>query len=168
MLDKSVATTIFSHDRTKILLIKRRDVPVWVLPGGGIEKNESPEEAILREIQEETGYTSPTLIRKVGEYAPINRLARYTYLFECSVPPEEHTLENEEVKEIKFFPLNSLPHYLPPPYKEWIDDGKKNIPTVIYKRLHQINYLAFFKNCLCHPVLIIRFLLARLGFPINT
>ena len=31
----------YSEDRKEILLIKRRDVPVWVLPGGGIDSGES-------------------------------------------------------------------------------------------------------------------------------
>ncbi|WP_248124064.1 NUDIX hydrolase [Micrococcus lacusdianchii] len=30
---------------------------VWTLPGGGIELGESPEEACLREVEEETGHT---------------------------------------------------------------------------------------------------------------
>ncbi|WLD94779.1 NUDIX hydrolase [Alkalihalobacillus sp. AL-G] len=35
--------------------IKTGDV-VWNFPGGGVEKNESPEEACIREVKEETGY----------------------------------------------------------------------------------------------------------------
>ena len=30
---------------------------VWTLPGGGLEPGESPEEACLREVEEETGHT---------------------------------------------------------------------------------------------------------------
>jgi len=41
----------------KILLIHRRKEgrEYWVFPGGGIEKGESPEETIIREVKEETG-----------------------------------------------------------------------------------------------------------------
>lgn len=31
---------------------------VWTLPGGGIELGESPEEACVREVEEETGHTA--------------------------------------------------------------------------------------------------------------
>ena len=39
----------------KVLLIKRRDFGVWLLPGGGIDAGESAAEAAVREAQEETG-----------------------------------------------------------------------------------------------------------------
>jgi ADP-ribose pyrophosphatase YjhB (NUDIX family) len=39
----------------KILLTKRRDFPVWCIPGGHLEPNESVLEAMTREVKEETG-----------------------------------------------------------------------------------------------------------------
>ena len=40
---------------SKVLLIKRKDLGVWSLPGGKIEDGESTAEAAVRETLEETG-----------------------------------------------------------------------------------------------------------------
>lgn len=57
-LQKNAVAVIVNGDN-KILLLKRSDYPKqwmpkkWSLVGGGIEKGETPEEAIVREIKEE-------------------------------------------------------------------------------------------------------------------
>src|SRR5688572_26044408 len=40
---------------SKLLMIKIRPTGEWFLPGGGVEPGERVEEALLREVQEETG-----------------------------------------------------------------------------------------------------------------
>jgi ADP-ribose pyrophosphatase YjhB (NUDIX family) len=48
-------------DRRRVLLVRASrsaSVPgVWYPPGGGVEYGEHPEQAVLRELREETGYT---------------------------------------------------------------------------------------------------------------
>lgn len=161
----SVIGTIFSEDEKKILLIKRRDVPVWVLPGGGIDPHETPEMAIVREIKEETGLVVK-IDKKIGEYFPINRLTRLTHLFKCSII-EGNPQTGSETKEVKFFDLDQLPP-LPPPYDDWITDGVKKSPEIIYKKLSQITYRKLFYYLLLHPILVFRFLLSRIGLTINS
>jgi 8-oxo-dGTP diphosphatase len=40
--------------------VQRGDI-VWTFPGGGIEEGETPEEACIRELKEETGFTIKVL-----------------------------------------------------------------------------------------------------------
>ncbi|MCB1082662.1 MAG: NUDIX domain-containing protein [Chlamydiia bacterium] len=163
-LEESVSAIIFSEDRKEILLIKRRDVPVWALPGGGIDPGEAPEEAALREVQEETGYTA-TLHRKVAEYTPLNRLARYTHLYECTITGGKASLSSE-TQGVAFFPLAKLPP-LPPPYPDWIVDSQKLHPELLRKAITSVTYTNLLKHALMHPILVGRFLMARLGLPFN-
>lgn len=48
--------TIVENGEGKILLVKRKDYPVWDLPGGRMEKHEQPETCAIREMEEETGH----------------------------------------------------------------------------------------------------------------
>src|SRR6185295_5359171 len=107
MNPQSVAGVVFSPDRTSVLLILRRDVPVWVLPGGGIDPGESPEQASVREILEETSL-SVKVERLVGTYIPINRLAKRTNLYECSFVSGS-LRRSDETRDARFFSLDQLP-----------------------------------------------------------
>ncbi len=161
---ESVAGVVFSPDRSAILLILRRDVPVWVLPGGGIDAGESPEDASIREILEETGL-SVKVDRLIGHYTPANRLTKRTNLYECKVV-SGNLCSSEETRDARFFALNKLPP-MPPPYPEWIRDGL-NPGQPIERELRSVNYQTLFKYMLSHPLLVARFLLARAGLSINS
>jgi 8-oxo-dGTP pyrophosphatase MutT (NUDIX family) len=155
---ESVAGIVLSPDQTAVLLIKRRDVPIWVLPGGGIDPGETPEEAVIREILEETGFTVK-MKRLVGDYLPLNRLAKRTHLYECTVVRGEPCL-SDETAGVDFFSLSQLPP-LPPPYREWIEETLLHKPP-IQRVLTSVNYPTLFYYLVRHPMLVIRFLWSRM------
>jgi len=49
------ATGFVFNENDEILMIKHKKLGVWLPPGGHIDENELPCEAVLREILEETG-----------------------------------------------------------------------------------------------------------------
>jgi 8-oxo-dGTP diphosphatase len=63
-----VAAGVF-HSKTQFLAMQRSDSEPgsgkWEFPGGGVESNESPEEAVIRELKEELGVTSE-INKKLG------------------------------------------------------------------------------------------------------
>lgn len=60
------STYVINPENKKVLLVKHKDFNKWLQPGGHIEDNETPEEAAVREVYEETGIKT-TLI---GEHFP--------------------------------------------------------------------------------------------------
>ncbi len=153
-MGEAVACAIFNTARDQVLLVKRRDVPVWVFPGGGIDRGESPEEACLREGLEETGLTLQ-ITRKVAEYTKTNALTRPTHLFECTATGT--TQITDETQDIRYFPLSDLPYHLPPPYPEWLEDTLQNT-TLLKKPIRTVTYRALLYRLFTHPHLALRFL----------
>jgi 8-oxo-dGTP diphosphatase len=167
-MKKGAIGIVFSQDRTQILLIKRRDIPIWVLPGGGIEELENPECAVERELFEETGI-KVLVTRPVGIYTPVNRLAQVTFVFECTpqAPVPAKLSPQEETQEVAFFPITHLPKPFFFLHTEWIEDALLNEPEPIIRPMKSISWWALLKNTLRHPILIFRYLLSRLGIPFN-
>ncbi len=163
---ESVNAVVFDETRSNVLLIKRRDVPVWVLPGGGIDLKESPESAVLRELQEETG-CKMKILRKVGEYTPACRLTNFTHVYECQII-SGNLSTGQETRDIRFFPYNHLPKKFPLPYPHWLQDAIENHPFLLKKKITSVSYGVLIKYFLSHPILVIRFLLAKIGLHINS
>lgn len=159
---------IFSSDLSEVLLIKRRDVPIWVLPGGGIEAGETADTACAREVIEETGLEVEAF-RKVGLWLPINRLASPAHVFECKPKKQEMSplLPQSESQEVRFWPIASLPETLFFIHKIWIEEALKKNPLPIVRNLEELTYWSAASLIFKHPIYSIRYLLSRLGCPIN-
>ena len=49
------ATAMIRNDKGEFLLHKHPKLGIWLPPGGHIDPNEEPQDAVIREVQEETG-----------------------------------------------------------------------------------------------------------------
>lgn len=50
------AVIVDDDDRVLLALWNEGDERLWTMPGGGVELHETPEQAAVRELREETGY----------------------------------------------------------------------------------------------------------------
>ena len=115
----NMGVTIAVIKAGQILMTKREDFSVWVLPGGSIEAGESVAQAAIRETYEETGL-SVELTRLVGIYSrpswPIGEtIGAHTILFAAQVIGGTLHPQPEEVLAVDFFE----PDHLPSPIFWW-------------------------------------------------
>lgn len=156
MRKNAAIAVIFNDNKSQVLLVKRQDVPVWVLPGGGVDEGESSQEAVIREVFEETGL-HVKVIRKVAEYSPINKLARFTEIYECR-SIEGNLQKGPETRAIRFFTLDQLPKNFFFLHQDWLKDTLKNFPALIREPINQVTYWNLIKYFLKHPIWVVRFL----------
>jgi ADP-ribose pyrophosphatase YjhB (NUDIX family) len=93
---RMVAGVLFFNDEEKVLLVKPNYKEGWGIPGGIIEREESPRDAAIREVHEELGLTveNPELV-SVG-YAPTTEAKSEALLFTF----HGGILRDEQIKEI--------------------------------------------------------------------
>ena len=111
----SVAAMIFNHEG-RILL--QRTNEGWSLPAGAINPGETPAQAVIREVREQTGLQVRPQ-RVVGVFGGSDGF-RFTYsngdqveylcvLFECGVMGGEPGGSDDETVELHFFPVDQMP-----------------------------------------------------------
>lgn len=102
----------------KLLLEKRRDCDLWGLVGGGVKKQETPLDAIAREIHEELGIRIPKdKFQKLGVYGEPGRIAAYrdgsiwrmvVVVYRLELEKEPDIVISKESADMRFFTKEEL------------------------------------------------------------
>jgi len=106
-----VRGVVFSDNR--LLLVKERQDSLWTLPGGWADVNESPSEAVVREVLEESGYQTRAvkllaLYDRRRHAHPPHLYHIYKLFFQCELLGGTPT-PSPETEEVGFFPEAELP-----------------------------------------------------------
>jgi HAD superfamily hydrolase (TIGR01450 family) len=123
---------VVSDGSGEVLLVKRADREQWALPTGTVERGEAVEEAISRELREETGLEI-TVERLTGVYShPNQQVFSYpsgetvhfvTNCFLCRVHGGRLEADRDEALEVGFFDTDRLPSRILPMHPQWIADA---------------------------------------------
>lgn len=87
---------VLNRDHTKLLMVHHRKLNKWAAPGGHVEPDETPAEAALREIREETGVEAEIIDRPNMILAP--KVATEAQLETPFAMLSEYIPEHGEVK----------------------------------------------------------------------
>ncbi len=115
----------------QVLLVKHTYKDGWHLPGGGLKRGETVEEAARREACEETGAELRS-IQLVGIFTSFeDGVSGHNILF-TSNDFEIVGQHDHEIAEARFFPLNNLPDDLPSGHRRKVEEYRAGIksPTV--------------------------------------
>ena len=150
LLMPSVTGLVFdSQDR--VLLVRHSNGNVWVAPGGAIDPDEAPQDAVVRELWEETGL-SVEPVRLCGVFGGPEFLVRYENgdqvgyvmaVYECRVTGGTLRADGDETLEARYVGAAALASLkladwaavvLPPlmmdrSEKAWIPPVKWKVPT---------------------------------------
>jgi mutator protein MutT len=117
------------NDKGEILLQKRSDnEELWGFPGGAVELGESIEEAMLREVKEETGL-DVKVDGLIGVYSKY--FAKYkngdsaqtiSYFFKCTALGDKLIIDNKETFDLRFFNRNNMPELFNQQHKDFFND----------------------------------------------
>jgi len=115
MVTVDAAVFTFSDDKAKVLLINRGNEPFkgkWALPGGFVGMDEELEDAVGRELEEETGLTGVRLeqMRTFGTIGRDPRGRMITIVF-MGIATEEQTgiKAGDDAAQAQWFDIEKLP-----------------------------------------------------------
>jgi 8-oxo-dGTP pyrophosphatase MutT (NUDIX family) len=111
----------------QVLLVRQTYLPGWFMPGGGVKRNETLDEAIRREAREEVGAEMKTL-ELVGAYTNFQGYKSDHNILFLSTDFTFSGQSDQEIAEVRFFPLDALPEDIWPGHRLRLEEyraGKK-------------------------------------------
>lgn len=114
---RQVGVAALIEHEGRLLFERRADAPVWGLPAGRLDFDETLAEALRREVREETGleirhysffgtFSDPT---RIARYPDGNTFQLVTLVYRAPVTDLVGLARSDESLELRFFPREELP-----------------------------------------------------------
>lgn len=124
MKDVGALATIFDDQGRVLLVHQTYKGSKWAWPGGIVEEDEAPWDAVVREAKEEVGLdVEVTRLISVYHVADRNSVG---FQFLCRVTGGELRVDGREISEAKFFDPAHLPVPMTEPGRQRVADALAN------------------------------------------
>ena len=105
----------------QVLLVRQTYIPGWFMPGGGLKRGETLEQAARREAREEVG-AELTDIQFMGAYTGFKEWKTDHNIVFISQDFTMNGRHDREIAEVCFFHLNDLPEGLWPGHRRRLEE----------------------------------------------
>ena len=119
---KQIAVKVIAYDKDgKVLLVKPKYRDYWHNPGGGVDKDESPLSAAIREFREEVGLSIDAGKLKLIELLHGAKYDDLVAIYEFCKPidPSEIVVQDNELEGFEMVETSKAGDYLSPRMGEW-------------------------------------------------
>ena len=110
----------------QVLLVRQTYLPGWFMPGGGVKRGETLDNAARREAREEVGAEMKDL-KLVGAYTNFQGFkSDHNILFQCTDFIFSGQ-SDQEIAEVRFFPLDDLPENIWPGHRQRLEEYRAGL-----------------------------------------
>ncbi len=121
------------NENNQVLLLRHTYTPGWYFPGGGVEKGETCELSLSRELIEEAGIQIEERAQLFGVYSNHSVFPNdHVMLYIIRTWSRTDATSTGEIAELDFFDLESLPADITPGTRRRLDEVFANEPIALH------------------------------------